>query len=145
MALRDKGTCDADAGFLPPERIGKDFHGHPDYLRLTKEELDHHSRKNRDYARGGDPLGNFERVSAIKKLYPRMDWSTPLGTCIDYSLKQLDAALWQLSEHFEATVENFEERAKDVYVYWKIAVILWRRAFKCDEVYHGGSHDSGRD
>lgn len=104
----------------------RDFRGHPDYLKLTEDELRLHSEKNYDYARGGDPLGNFKRVSTIKQLYPGLDWSTPTATAIDYMLKQFDALLWQLSQHFEGEVENIDARLRDSHIYLKIARILHR-------------------
>ncbi len=102
----------------------EDFHGHPKYLELTEQELELHSLKNHDYARGGDPLGNFKRVSAIKKLYSGIDWSTATATAIDFMLKQFDAALWMLAQHFEGEVENIDARLHDSHIYLKIARIL---------------------
>ena len=102
----------------------KKYHGHPRFAEITKEEQELHSRKNRDYARGGDPLGNFKRVSAIKKLYPGLDWTTATATAIDYMLKQFDAALWQLAQHFEGDVEGIDPRLQDAHIYLKLARIL---------------------
>ena len=102
----------------------RDFHGHKDYLKLTEDELKLHSEKNHDYARGGDPLGNFKRVAAIKQLYPGLDWTTATATAIDFMLKQFDAALWQLAQHFEGEVEGFDARLQDAHIYLKIARIL---------------------
>ncbi len=104
----------------------REFRGHPVYLKLTEEELKLHSEKNHDYARGGDPLGNFKRVAAIKRLYPGADWTTATATAIDFMLKQFDAAMWQLAQHFEGKVENFDKRLQDAHVYLKIARILHR-------------------
>lgn len=76
------------------EMLRKEFpHGLPDYVNLTLEELQLHSTKNHDFAFGGDPIGNFNRVSVIKKLYPGFDWDSPFGTCIDYLLKQFDSMM----------------------------------------------------
>lgn len=105
-----------------------EFHGHKDYLKLTEDELELHSEKNHDYARGGDPLGNFKRVAAIKQLYPGLDWTTPTATAIDFMLKQFDAALWQLAQHFEGKVENVDARLRDAHVYLKIARILHKES-----------------
>ena len=100
------------------------FYGHPDFYRLTEDEVQLHSEKNYDYAQGGDPLGNFYRVSAIKKLYPNLDWASPTGVCIGYALKQLDAAFWMLNQGYEGEVENIDTRFRDVHVYFKLARIL---------------------
>jgi len=100
------------------------YHGHPMFYELTQEEIELHSVKNKDYAQGGDPLGNFKRVSAIKKLYPGFPWESPIGVALGYMLKQLDAAFWMLSQGYEGEVENVDTRLRDVHVYTKIARIL---------------------
>lgn len=108
--------------FNPSER-----HGHPDFYKLCEEEMELHSRKNYDYAHGGDALGNFDRVSAIKRLYPKMDWSSPEGVAITYLLKQFDGATWIMSNNNEAKVEGPVERWRDISVYSKIIMILLGR------------------
>ena len=100
------------------------FHGHLDYLKLTEEELELHSRKNKDYAHEGDPLGNFKRVSDILKIWG-FDISPELVALI-YSLKQQDCTMWQLSQGYEGQVEGIEERLQDTYIYTKIARVLIR-------------------
>jgi len=102
------------------------YHGHPDFYKLTEEEIKLHSEKNRDYAQGGDPLGNFKRVSAIKKLYPNLEWDSPTGVALGNMLKQLDAALWMLSQGYEGEVETIDTRLTDVHVYTKLARILYK-------------------
>ncbi|MFH1547675.1 MAG: hypothetical protein ABIC57_04255 [bacterium] len=99
-------------------------HGHPGFITLTLEELDLHSRKNSDYAKGGDPLGNFKRVASILRNYPNLDVGNPIVIAIVYALKQLDAALWMLSQGYEGQVENVNMRLQDVHVYVKIARLL---------------------
>ncbi len=103
-------------------------HGHPDFIPTTLAEMQLHSDKNFDYAAGGDPLGNFERVSQIKKLYPDFDWASPVGVAIGYALKQVDAALWMMGQGNEGKVEGVEARFGDVSVYFKLARLLYRRA-----------------
>ena len=102
----------------------RDFHGHPKYLELTEEELTFHSAKNRDYTKGGDPLGNFRRVADFLRNYPGLKLSDPTVVCLVYGLKQLDAALWHLSEGYEGEVESVDARLKDIHIYAKIARIL---------------------
>jgi hypothetical protein len=106
----------------PTEPINR--HGHPDFYRLCEEEMDLHSRKNWDYSAGGDPLGNFNRVSAILVMYPRLKLSDPAVVAITYMLKQLDSSLWMLSNGHEAKVEGQKERWQDISVYSKIISIL---------------------
>ena len=101
-----------------------EYHGHPDFYKLTQDEIELHSAKNKDYTQGGDPLGNFKRVSAIKRLYPGLEWDSPTGVCLGYMFKQLDAALWMLAHRYEGNVENVDTRLRDVHVYAKIARIL---------------------
>ena len=99
-------------------------HGHPKFYDLCMEEMTLHDIKNHDYSHGGDPLGNFNRVSAIKRMYPKMDWSGPIGVAIGYLMKQLDAALWMQSEGYTAKVEGPIGRWQDVSIYSKIIEIL---------------------
>ncbi len=99
-------------------------HGHPDFVTLALHEVQLHSDKNHDYAHGGDPLGNFRRRATILSLYPGLDLSDPTVIASIDQLKQMDAALWQLSQGFDAKVENFDKRQEDVGVYAKIIRLL---------------------
>jgi len=98
--------------------------GHPMFFELTKQEEELHEQKNMDYRSKADPLANFKRVSNIMKQYPDMDWATPEGVAIIYSLKQIDATLSLLERGYAGGVENVMTRARDVSVYWKILQIL---------------------
>jgi len=97
-------------------------HGHPAFYRMTEDEATLHDQKNRDYARGGDPLGNFKRVSAVLKTWG-FNISPELVACI-YMLKQLDCAMWMQLQGYEGDVETFDTRMQDVHVYAKLARIL---------------------
>jgi hypothetical protein len=100
----------------------REFHGHSDYLDLTLDELELHSAKNRDYARFGNPLGNFYRVSdALKAQGINL---SPTEVAIVFAQKQQDVAIQMLSHGYEGEVEDFDKRARDVHIYWKIARIL---------------------
>lgn len=101
----------------------KKYYGHPMFYKLTEEEKELHSVKNYDYAAGGHPLGNFTRVSTIKRLYPNMDWASPEGVAATYLLKQLDAAFWLMSGGHKAKVEGPITRWRDISVYSKIIMI----------------------
>ena len=104
-------------------------YGDPRFYNLLRKMAILHGSKNKDYAQGGKQghLGNFTRVSAIKKLYPDFDWSSPFGTAIDYMLKQLDAAMILYSVNRESvTGENIPERLQDVAIYSGIATLLWQ-------------------
>jgi hypothetical protein len=100
--------------------------GHPLFYELTQEEIKLHDAKNKDYRSNADPLANFKRVAAIMAQYPDMNWATPEGVAITYSLKQMDACLSLLERGVEGGVENVDTRARDVHVYWKILRILHR-------------------
>jgi len=95
------------------------------YESLTLEELHLYEAKNKDYTGNqGDTYGNFNRVSSILSLYPKLKLSNPQVVAMVYLLKQLDAAMWMLSEGYEGRIENVDTRLMDVHVYAKIARLL---------------------
>jgi len=98
--------------------------GHPEFYSILKELKELHNAKNHDYAAGGRPLGNFERVACILSMYPGLSPADPFVVSIIYSLKQLDAALWLRSNGHTANVEGIADRMKDVAVYSIIEMIL---------------------
>jgi len=99
-------------------------HGHPRFLDLILDEIRLHSDKNHDFAKGGNPLGNFNRVGAILRLYKGLDPGDPVVVAVSFMLKQLDASLWMLSQGYAAKVEGHAERWRDIAVYAKIISIL---------------------
>jgi hypothetical protein len=101
-------------------------HGHKGFIPMTIEEIELHSKKNLDYARGGKPAGNFDRVGAIVGRYPGINWGKPQNVAIFYLLKQLDAYLWLESQGEEGEVEGKDARLGDVSVYTKIARLIIR-------------------
>lgn len=108
-------------------------HGHPRFYQLTRAEEELHERKNKDYAMGGDPMGNFKRQAAIMALYPNFPKDTAHGVALYNMLKQLDAAMWLLNTNREGEVEGVAERLGDVSVYAKLARIAY-------EEYRQGVH-----
>lgn len=96
------------------------------FLEITLEELELHSRKNKGYTHGGDPLGNFNRVSALKKQYHGIDWESPMGTALDYYLKQFDAFMWMMCQHYEDESEGIGGRLGDMSIYTKIMMVIDR-------------------
>ena len=107
----------------------KEYCGHPMFKELTEEEVQLHSIKNRDYTgESGDPLGNFKRVASIFAQYPKLNLGDPTVVALVYMFKQLDAALWMLSEGYEGTTENIDTRLRDVHVYTKLARILHKES-----------------
>ncbi len=95
-----------------------------DYESLTLEELNLYRTKNKDYTKGGEIYGNFNRVSKIFSLYPNLKLSDPRVVCLTYLMKQLDATLWMLNQGYEGEVENINTRLQDVTVYSKICRLL---------------------
>lgn len=98
--------------------------GHPKFYELTEQENELHSKKNHDYAGGGRPLGNFERVSTICSLYPGLDTGDQEVVTLIYMLKQLDAVLWNLSNKHELKMEGRPQRYIDISIYAKLANIM---------------------
>lgn len=96
--------------------------GHKRFVDLITEMAQLHSDKNHDYAVGGTPLGNFERVAHILSLYPDLDLSDPVVVIMVYMMKQIDATLWNLNTGHETKVEDPIKRLQDVCVYSGIAV-----------------------
>jgi len=117
-------------GTPPMFRDSDRRNGHPRFYELTKHEEDMHSRKNSDYAGGGRPMGNFERVSQILKLYPGFPLDTPYGVSIVYTLKQFDAAMWLLCTGREGQVEGIADRLGDISVYAKLIRIMYEERNK---------------
>jgi hypothetical protein len=99
-------------------------HGHPNFLPTTLKEIELHNVKNHDYAAGGDPLGNFSRVSAILALYPGLDIADRRVVALVYALKQLDAVLWGLAKKITHKVEGLNARLQDISVYVKLVMCM---------------------
>ena len=100
------------------------LHGHPRFYEILADLAKLHSDKNHDYAAGGNPLGNFMRRADLYSKYLGLDLSDPVVVALVDSQKQLDAALWFLSNKHEARVEGLAGRLKDVAVYAVLAMIL---------------------
>jgi len=101
--------------------------GHPRFHVILQEMAALHDKKNSDYSKGlsQGPLGNFIRVSEIKKLYPGFDWDSPFGTAIDYMLKQFDAMMiLRATKRDSLTGEPVASRLRDIEIYTVIAEII---------------------
>ena len=99
-------------------------HGHPSFYKFTDAIKKLHSEKNYSYAHGGSALGNFDRVSSIMKLYPKMDWSAPEMVAMVYAMKQLDAYLWLKSNGHVDKFEGVAGRLQDIAVYTLIQMCI---------------------
>jgi hypothetical protein len=121
IAPEDRPTNTPDIA----SNLRKDFpYGHPRFLPTTLKELKLHSDKNHDYAKGGEPLGNFSRVSQILSLYPDLKLSDQRVVALVYAMKQLDAVLWGLNSHIEYKVEGLNSRLQDIAVYAKLVICM---------------------
>lgn len=101
--------------------MGTKYYGHPRFYELVQNMVELHSAKNRDYARGGDPLGNFKRVSDTLKSYG-IDLS-PAQVSFIYMMKQVDSAGRMLFQGYEGDTEGFNERMFDIGVYSMLTII----------------------
>lgn len=99
-------------------------HGHPDFIPKCLEEMELHSKKNKDYARGGNPLGNFNRVSEMLERFGF--WCPPHMVAFIYMMKQVDAVGRMLGMGYEGEVEGVEAKLQDVSVYAKLIGILYK-------------------
>lgn len=105
--------------------------GHPRFHEILQEMADLHNRKNHDYAAGGKPTGNFDRVSSLLTRYPGFPVATPYGVAMVYLLKQLDAALWLLSQKHESqTGEDVGQRLRDVACYAVLAELMYEERYE---------------
>jgi len=105
--------------------------GHPRFHEILDDMRELHEKKNADYAGGGQEgaLGNFVRVSNIKKMYPKFDWSSPFGVAVAYYLKQLDAVMHMYEQKKKSAVgEGIPERLMDMATYAPIMIILLEEA-----------------
>jgi hypothetical protein len=104
--------------------------GHPDYIPDMVKLMELHSKKNYDYAHGGDPLGNFDRVAEHFKMYPNLKNSDRVVVAITYAFKQIDAILHALDVGYNPEVDSLDARFQDVVVYFELARIMARG--KCE-------------
>ena len=92
-------------------------HGHPMFTQLLVEIAELHSNKNFDYARGGDPLGNFKRCAEVLEMSPALfAWTLVM--------KQIDAINWAFLQGGEQKVESLSDKLRDVAVYALLIMIM---------------------
>lgn len=113
--------------------------GHPEFIPLLVELMALHSKKNHDYAGGGDPLGNFNRVAGMLACYQgKFPYDSPQGVAMIYMLKQVDAVLWMMSQGTVAEVEGLDSRLADISVYANLARCMEREANELNDDGEGG-------
>ena len=122
--------------FIPDDNISREMaetelrllfpHGHPDFLPKFLAMIKLHSDKNHDYAKGGNPLGNFNRVSDMLK-----QWGIdlpPYAVAMVYMLKQVDCVGNMIGQNYEGSVEGIDGRLQDISVYATLISILYKEA-----------------
>ena len=129
-------TCKPGYGHKSSEFIGiirpqeAPLSGHPRFYEILTELRDLHDRKNHDYAAGGKPTGNFDRRAALFRLYPGLTLDQPYKVAAWDILKQLDAALWLLSQgHESQTGEGVAQRLRDVACYAILAELMYEARY----------------
>lgn len=108
---------------LEPKR-----YGHPLFNVIVEEIKALHEEKNRQYASGDDPLGNFRRTGQIisKLLKPGIDPS--LASCLAFMSKQVDGVYELFGESKENTIDSLEDKLQDIAIYSIIGMIMVRES-----------------
>lgn len=103
------------------------YHGHPDFYKILEELKELHNRKNAQYASSENPLGNFQRASALvsKLLNPKIK-KKELAYLLILMSKQVDAVYDMVGEGKEDTIEELDDKLRDIAIYSIIAMILCR-------------------
>lgn len=97
------------------------------FYEILEELKDLHSRKNSQYATNKNPLANFERCSKLceKLLNPSIKNKT-LAYLLILMSKQVDGVYEMVGEGKTNTVEEVEDKLKDIAIYSLIGIILER-------------------
>lgn len=91
-------------------------HGHPKFNEFLYSEMKLYSLKNKGYAGGGQPLGNFTRAAKIMENYPNFPVHTAEGMAMMYVMKHFDAIMWALATGRRAP----DESLGDISVYMNL-------------------------
>ena len=102
----------------------KKYHGHPDFYKLVKEEIELHNKKNYQYANTKDPLGNFKRTARLADKLIKDGINKPLAVAMILMSKQIDAVYDIVGESKKNTIEGLEDKFRDISVYSKLCIIL---------------------
>ena len=115
----------------------KKFYGHPDFYKIIDELKELHSKKNYQYANLENPLGNFDRVSRLCSKLLKDNINKPLAIALINMAKQVDAVYDMVGEGKTDTVENIEDKLKDIAVYAVISIILLKKEKIKKEIFFG--------
>ncbi|MFA4959879.1 MAG: hypothetical protein WC535_08345 [Candidatus Cloacimonas sp.] len=107
--------------------MGKKYYGHPDFYKMTQEEIALHNAKNYQYASSENPLGNFKRVGVLcHKILNNPDVPDCLKVGMVFMAKQIDAVYDIIGEGKTDIVEQVEDKFRDISVYSKINCIMYK-------------------
>ena len=104
----------------------KKYFGHPEFYRILNELADLHSRKNYQYSTSKEPLSNFKSVGKMAEKLFKPGINVPLATALVYLSKQYDGVINIVGEGKKNTVEDLEDKLKDISIYAILAIILNR-------------------
>lgn len=96
-----------------------------EFIKILKELEEMYSKKNTQYATDSDPYGNFNRCSQLvsKLLNPKIK-NKRLAYLLILMSKQVDGVYEMLGECKEDTVEEIEDKLKDIAIYSIIGMIF---------------------
>lgn len=101
--------------------------GHPLFYKILEELADMHDKKNKQYASETEPLSNFDRTArTVSKLLNDKINNKKLAYAMTLMAKQIDAVYDMVGEGKKDTVEEIEDKFKDIAVYSIICMILSR-------------------
>jgi len=99
-------------------------YGHPEFYKILKELAELHSKKNYQYASSDDPLGNFKRTGKLASKLFKSEINKPLAMALCYVSKQIDGVYEMVGESKKDTIEELEDKLKDIAVYSILCIIL---------------------
>lgn len=107
------------------------FFGHPMFYEIVDELKTLHSVKNKQYATKDNHFGNFYRTGQLgMKLFNPVIENKALASAMGFMLKQIDGVYEMVGENKKDTVEELEDKFKDIAVYSIICMILIREGKK---------------
>jgi len=106
------------------------YYGHPGFYKIILEELELHSNKNKQYATQDDPLANFKRTGRLIKKLLKPNINPALASAMILMSKQVDAVYEMVGEGKKDTVEELEDKFKDISIYANLCIILLREIKK---------------
>ena len=109
---------------LQDQYIGN-YAGHPMFYEILEELKKLHDIKNAQYATPDNPLANFYRTGQLcKKLFKDSINNKALCMALCYMSKQVDGVMEIVGESKKNTIEELNDKLKDIAVYAILAIIL---------------------